>query len=134
MGIDCYVAVPQGCEIKPFVLKQAQEKAKQTGATIVQTYDPHEAVKDADMIYTDVWMSMGWEGDAEARRKQFANYQVNEELVKGAKDDYMFMHCLPAVRGEEVTDEIIDGENSVVFDQAENRLHAQKAVLASIVE
>lgn len=134
MGIDCYVAVPQGCEIKPFVLKQAQEKAKQTGATIVQTYDPHEAVKDADMIYTDVWMSMGWEGDAEARRKQFANYQVNGELVKGAKDDYMFMHCLPAVRGEEVTDEIIDGGNSVVFDQAENRLHAQKAVLASIVE
>lgn len=133
MGIDCYVAVPQGCEIKPGVLKEAKEKAKKTGAAIIQTYDPQEAVKNADMIYTDVWMSMGWEGDVEERRKQFENYQVNESLVQGAKPDYMFMHCLPAIREEEVTAAVIDGKNSVVFDQAENRLHAQKAVLASIV-
>ena len=134
MGIDCYVAVPQGCEIKRGVLKQAQEKAKKSGASIIQTYNPHAAVKDADIVYTDVWMSMGWEGDVEERRKQFADYQVNEQLVAGAKEDYLFMHCLPAIREEEVTSGVIDGENSVVFDQAQNRLHAQKAVLASIVE
>lgn len=134
MGIDCYVAVPQGCEIKPQILKNANDRAEKSGAEIIQTYDPHEAVKDADIIYTDVWMSMGWEGDKTARLKQFENFQVNETLIQGAKDDFLFMHCLPAVRGEEVSAAVIDGSNSVVFDQAENRLHAQKAVLASIVE
>lgn len=133
MGIDCYIAVPEGNEVKPSVLKQAQEKAKLSGASVIQTYDPSEAVKDVDIIYTDVWASMGWEGDKEERVKTFADYQVNEALVANAKDDYLFMHCLPAIRGEEVSAEVIDGENSVVFDQAENRLHAQKAVLASIV-
>ncbi|WP_242694633.1 ornithine carbamoyltransferase [Pseudogracilibacillus auburnensis] len=133
MGIDCYIAVPEGNEVKQSVLKQAQEKAKLSGSSVVQTYDPHEAVKGVDIIYTDVWASMGWEGDKEERLKLFADYQVNEALVAGAKDDYLFMHCLPAIRGEEVAEEVIDGANSVVFDQAENRLHAQKAVLASIV-
>ncbi|PXW88020.1 ornithine carbamoyltransferase [Pseudogracilibacillus auburnensis] len=133
MGIDCYIAVPEGNEVKQSVLKQAQEKAKLSGSSVVQTYDPHEAVKGVDIIYTDVWASMGWEGDKEERLKLFADYQVNEALVAGAKDDYLFMHCLPAIRGEEVAAEVIDGANSVVFDQAENRLHAQKAVLASIV-
>lgn len=133
MGIDCYVAVPEGNEIKEGILKMAKEKAKLSGAKIVQTYDPDKAVKDADIVYTDVWASMGWEGDLEARLAEFADYQVSEELVKGAKSDYLFMHCLPAKRGEEVTAAVIDGENSVVFDQAENRLHAQKAILASLV-
>lgn len=133
MGIDCYVAVPEGNEIKEGILKMAKEKAKLSGAKIVQTFDPDEAVKDADIVYTDVWASMGWEGDLEARLAEFADYQVSEELVKGAKSDYLFMHCLPAKRGEEVTAAVIDGENSVVFDQAENRLHAQKAILVSLM-
>lgn len=134
MGIDCFVAVPEGYEMKASVIEKAKERAASSGAVIKQIHDPIEAVKDADIIYTDVWASMGWEGNMEEKLKAFANYQVNEELVQGAKADYMFMHCLPARRGEEVTDAVIDSENSVVFDQAENRLHAQKAVLASIVK
>jgi|SRR5699024_2099632 len=133
MGIDCAVAVPEGNELKPGVLELAKEKAKISGADISQTYDQKEAVQDADIIYTDVWASMGWEGDMEERLKVFADYQVNETLVQGAKEDYLFMHCLPAKRGEEVAAEVIDGANSVVFDQAENRLHVQKAILSSIV-
>lgn len=133
MGIDCYIAVPEGNEVKPEVLERAQKQAKLSGTSVVQTYDPQEAVKGVDIIYTDVWASMGWEGNIDERKDIFANYQVNEALVSGAKDDYLFMHCLPAIRGEEVTADVIDGGNSVVFDQAENRLHAQKAVLASIV-
>lgn len=133
MGIDCYVAVPKGYEIKQSVLEKAKQFAAKSGATIKQIHDPHEAVQQADIVYTDVWASMGFENEIEERMKAFKDYQVNEALVKGAKDDYLFMHCLPARRGEEVTDAVIDSENSVVFDQAENRLHAQKAVLISIV-
>lgn len=133
MGIDCYVSVPKGYEVKQKFIDQAQEAAKTTGATIIQTYDPKEAVKDADVIYTDVWTSMGFEDEQEVRMQAFADYQVNADLVTGAKDDYLFMHCLPAKREVEVTSEVMDGANSVVFDQAENRLHAQKAVLVSIV-
>ncbi|MEI3614761.1 ornithine carbamoyltransferase [Pseudogracilibacillus sp. SO30301A] len=133
MGIDCYIAVPKGNEIKKGIFQMAKEKAKLSGAKIVQTYDAQEAVKAADIIYTDVWASMGWEGDLQARLAEFADYQVSEELVNGAKDDYLFMHCLPAKRGEEVAAAVIDGENSVVFDQAENRLHVQKAILATLV-
>lgn len=133
MGIDCYVAVPKGNEVSEKVLQEAKETASNSNATVVQTYDPVEAVKDADIIYTDVWASMGWEGDKEARVTEFANYQVNDALVAHAKEDYVFMHCLPAIREEEVTASVIDGKNSIVFDQAENRLHAQKAILAAIV-
>lgn len=133
MGIDCQVAVAKGYEVKPIFLEKARAYAAKTGVTISQTYDQHEAVAQADIIYTDVWTSMGMETENAVRRAAFGAYQVNETLVKEAKDDYIFMHCLPAKRGEEVTNEIIDGKNSVVFDQAENRLHAQKAVLASVV-
>jgi len=133
MGIDCYVSAPEGYEVKQSIMNIAMEAAKTTGAKIIQTYDSKEAVKDADIIYTDVWTSMGFEEEEEERLKAFCGYQVNEELVKGAKDDYLFMHCLPAKREVEVTSAVLDGENSVVFDQAENRLHAQKAVLVSIV-
>lgn len=132
MGIDCHVATPKGYELKQSILEQAKEKAA-SNTSIIQTHDPYEAVKDADIIYTDVWTSMGFESEKEARQEAFREYQVNENLVKDAKDDYLFMHCLPAIRDQEVTSEVIDGENSVVFDQAENRLHAQKAVLSSIV-
>lgn len=133
MGIDCYVAVPEGYEVKQSVIDRAKHFAEKSGATIQQIHDPQEAVRDADIVYTDVWASMGFENEIEERMIAFKDYQVNEALVEGAKDDYMFMHCLPARRGEEVTNEVIDSENSVVFDQAENRLHAQKAVLISIV-
>lgn len=133
MGMDCTIAAPKGQEVKEEIFQLANGLAEKTGATLVQTSDTTLAVQDADVIYTDVWASMGWEGDLDERIKEFASYQVNPELVKDAKSDYLFMHCLPARRGEEVVDEIIDGDNSVVFDQAENRLHAQKAVLAAIM-
>lgn len=133
MGIDCHVAVPEGYEVKSAYMEKAREMAAKTGVTIEQTYSPETAVKNADMVYTDVWTSMGMETENGVRLQAFKDFQVNESLVQHAKEDYLFMHCLPAKRGEEVTNEVIDGANSVVFDQAENRLHGQKAVLASIV-
>lgn len=131
MGIDCHVAVPKNNEVDSEIMKNAKAKAKRSGSQVIETNDPKSAVKDADIIYTDVWTSMGWEGDKTARLSEFEGYQVNDALVKYAKDDYIFMHCLPAIRGEEVSKEVLDGESSVVFDQAENRLHAQKAVMAT---
>jgi ornithine carbamoyltransferase len=100
---------------------------------VTVTNDPVEAVLGADIVYTDVWASMGKEKEHEERVKVFKPYQVNAELVKRAKQDYIFMHCLPAHRGEEVTDEVADSKNSVIFDQAENRLHTQKALMALIM-
>ncbi len=97
------------------------------------TKDPKEGVSGADIVYTDVWASMGQEKERQERFRIFKPYQVNGRLVKGAKEDYLFMHCLPAHRGEEVTNEVIDSPNSVVFEQAANRLHAQKAVLAILM-
>jgi len=133
MGMKFYAATPKGYEPLPRYVEAAKEIAKETGAEIVVTNDPIEAVKDADVIYTDVWASMGQEEEAEERKKVFMPYQVNSELVKHAKPDFLFMHCLPAHRGEEVTDEIIEGERSVVWDQAENRLHTQKALILKLV-
>jgi ornithine carbamoyltransferase len=95
--------------------------------------DPHDAVKNADVVYTDVWTSMGQEKEAEEREKVFAPYQINSKLLANAKDDCIVMHCLPAHRGHEITDEVIDGDQSVVFDQAENRLHAQQAILLRVI-
>src|SRR5699024_9283129 len=134
MGIDCYIGVPEGYEVNERILQKAEAVAAESDSVVKQINDPHEAVKDADIIYTDVWASMGFEAEMEQRQKAFAPYQVNDELVNGAKEDYMFMHCLPARRNEEVTDSVIDSANSVVFDQAENRLHAQKAVLVALVD
>jgi ornithine carbamoyltransferase len=103
------------------------------GATVEVTNDPHAAVTGADAVYTDVWASMGQEDQADARERIFAPFQVNEALMKSAGPDALFMHCLPAHRGLEVTDGVMDSSNSVVFDQAENRLHAQKALLALLL-
>lgn len=133
MGVDCSVGVPEGYEVNEEILDLAKGKAKQSGALIEQVHDPIAAVKNADIIYTDVWTSMGWEDETEDRLGIFADYQVNDALVAHAKSDYSFFHCLPAKRGEEVTAAIIDGPHSVVFDEAENRLHAQKAILASMM-
>ncbi|WP_332689281.1 ornithine carbamoyltransferase [Halalkalibacter lacteus] len=133
VGMDVFVATPEGYEVNNDIFEAAKQAAKETGATLVQTHDPKEAVKDADIIYTDVWASMGFEQEQEERLKQFNQYQVNSDLASLAKKDFIFLHCLPAHREEEVTSEIIDGSQSVVYDQAENRLHAQKAILVSLL-
>ncbi|MEK8131764.1 ornithine carbamoyltransferase [Paenibacillus filicis] len=133
LGINFAVATPQGYEPDNEVLQQSRDAAAKTGASVLFTNDPKEAIADADVVYTDVWASMGFEAEQKEREIAFKQFQVNEELVKYAKSDYLFMHCLPAHRGEEVSEGVIDGGNSVIFDQAENRLHAQKAVMAAIM-
>ncbi|QDA32346.1 ornithine carbamoyltransferase [Thermococcus indicus] len=133
LGANVVVATPEGFEPDEKVIKWAEKNAAESGGSFELLHDPVQAVKDADVIYTDVWASMGQEAEAEERRKIFQPFQVNKDLVKHAKPDYIFMHCLPAHRGEEVTDDVVDSPNSVVFDEAENRLHAQKAVMALIM-
>ena len=123
------VATPEGYEPMPRFVETAERIAKQTGASLELLHDPVAAVSDADVVYTDVWTSMGQEQEYERRRRSFQGYQVNAELLRHARPDAIVMHDLPAHRGEEITDDVIDGPQSVVFDQAENRLHAQKAVL-----
>lgn len=131
MGMDCSIASPVGYEVDVEVLQTAKQLAKKSGAILTLTNDPVIAIQDADIVYTDVWASMGFEEETEERIKKFQDFQVNEKLCKHAKEDFIFMHCLPARRGEEVAEEVIDGPHSVIFDEAENRLHAQKAILAA---
>ncbi|PZD97860.1 ornithine carbamoyltransferase [Paenibacillus sambharensis] len=131
LGMHMSVASPEGYEPDEALVKQAKEIGSQTGSVIEVFRDPQEAASQADVLYTDVWASMGQEDEQKEREIAFANYQVNEELVRYAKSDYVFMHCLPAHRGEEVSAGIIDGEHSIIFDEAENRLHAQKAIMAA---
>ncbi|RKD21829.1 ornithine carbamoyltransferase [Ammoniphilus oxalaticus] len=133
MGMDIAVASPQGYMPDEAIVSMAKEFAKESGSNVLITDNPIEAATQADVIYTDVWASMGQEEEQEKREKAFANYQVNGSLVERANADYIFMHCLPAHRGEEVSAEVIDGANSVIFDEAENRLHAQKAIMAAIM-
>lgn len=133
LGVHVSVASPEGYEPDPQIVADAQEIAKATGAVIEVVRDPKAAVQDADAIYTDVWASMGFEEEQKAREVAFRDYQVDEQLARHAKPDYVFMHCLPAHRGEEVSEGVIDGEHSIVFDQAENRLHAQKALMAALI-
>jgi ornithine carbamoyltransferase len=133
LGARVYLACPEGYQPDPEIVREAVEAARAADGFVAVVSDPRQACTDADVIYTDVWTSMGQEAEAEARRQVFAPYQVNEELCALAKPDFLFMHCLPAHRGEEVTAAVADGPNSVIFDQAENRLHAQKAVLAVLL-
>lgn len=133
LGVHVSVASPEGYEPDPKVVESAQEIAKATGAVIEVVRDPKAAVLDADVIYSDVWASMGFEEEQKAREAAFASYQVDEQLASHAKSDYVFMHCLPAHRGEEVSEGVIDGPHSIIFDQAENRLHAQKALMVALM-
>ncbi|MBM4764234.1 ornithine carbamoyltransferase [Bacillus sp. B15-48] len=134
LGIDFVIAAPKQYWPAEKVVNECKEIAKQTGSSLLVTEDVVAAVKDADAVYSDVWTSMGQEEENEQRLKDFSGYQVNEALVNHAKPDYIFMHCLPAHRGEEVSAEVIDGTNSVVFEQAGNRLHAQKALLVELLK
>jgi ornithine carbamoyltransferase len=133
LGVHVSVASPEGYEPDPQIVADAQEIAKATGAVIEVVRDPKAAVQEADAIYTDVWASMGFEEEQKIREEAFRNYQVDEQLARYAKPDYVFMHCLPAHRGEEVSEGVIDGPHSIIFDQAENRLHAQKALMAALI-
>jgi ornithine carbamoyltransferase len=132
-GTKMAVATPPGYEPKPQVVQWAREDGRDTGFALTLTHAPEEAVSGADAVYTDVWASMGQESEKEARARIFAPYQVNARLMGRAKKDALFMHCLPAHRGDEVTDEVIDSPSSVVYDEAENRLHAQKAILIALL-
>lgn len=134
VGMDVSIASPKGYHPDKTITARCEDFAIQAGANMVITESPQEAVQGADIIYTDVWTSMGQELENEQRLKDFHEYQVNETLLKAANEDYLFMHCLPAHRGEEVTAEVIDGQHSVVFEQAGNRLHAQKALLVEILK
>ncbi|MGA9348980.1 MAG: ornithine carbamoyltransferase [Anaerolineae bacterium] len=133
VGMDVALASPEGYELSNDVVKLGQEFAAQSGSKIELVRDPAAAVRGADVIYTDVWVSMGQEEETKRRLKDFAPYQVNAALVAQARPDVMVMHCLPAHRGQEITDEVADGPSSVLFDQAENRMHAQKAILALLM-
>jgi len=133
VGLNMAIATPPGYEPAEAVTAKALTDAKKAGVELAILNDPVVAAKDADIIYTDVWASMGQESEAQKRAGIFSYYQVNKELVKLAKPDYIFMHCLPAHRGQEVTEEVIESKNSVVFDQAENRLHVQKAILVKLL-
>ena len=132
-GIDISIASPKGYKPNQEIVEKALEFAKCMGSKVEIVDSPADAVKDADIIYTDVWASMGQEAEAEERAKRFDGFQVNSGLIKYAKEDYLFMHCLPAHRGEEVTNAVCDSNNSVIFDEAENRLHVQKAVMALLM-
>jgi ornithine carbamoyltransferase len=133
LGMDFAIAGPQGYELAPDVWALGQRFAAASSSHLLATHDPHEVVTGADVIYTDVWASMGQEDEAEERARIFASYQVNKVLVAEAKPDVIVMHCLPAHRGHEITDAVCDGPHSVLWDQAENRMHAQKAILVELM-
>lgn len=133
VGMDIYVATPKDYMCNDEIVENATADAKQKGSCVVVTNDPKEAIKDADIVYSDTWVSMGQESEKEERIKVFMPYQIDKKMFSYAKDDAIFMHCLPAYRGYEVTSDVIDGKNSVIFDEAENRLHAQKAIMATFM-
>jgi len=133
VGMNMRAATPKDFRPNADILAKAQEIAKAKKCTIEVLSNPFQAVEGADVVYTDTWVSMGQEKEKEEREKLFLPYQVNEKLTEKANKDWIFLHCLPAHRGLEVSAEIIDGPHSVVFDQAENRMHAQKAILVAVL-
>jgi ornithine carbamoyltransferase len=134
LGISCSIATPVGFEPNAAVVRLARQLANEHGAVIEVTNNPEDAVASAHAVYTDVWASMGQESEAEQRKQVFAAYQVNDSLMAEARQDAVFMHCLPAKRGQETTDSVMESSQSVVFDQAENRLHVQKALLLTLLQ
>ena len=134
LGAHVWVATPSGYEPKDDAVKWSRQRADETGGSCTITNDAVQAVSQADVVYTDVWASMGCEAEAEKRSKIFRPFQVNAKLFSKAKPDAIFLHCLPAHRGDEVTNEVIDSPRSLVFQQAENRLHAQKAILLELMK
>lgn len=133
IGLDVAVASPKGYQPNPKIVAWAKENAQAAGSNVLITDDPVEAARGASCIYTDVWASMGQEEEQKKRETAFASFQIDDELVQHADPNFIFMHCLPAHRGEEVTASVCDGTHSVIFDEAENRLHAQKAVMAFLM-
>lgn len=133
LGANFTLASPEGYDMVPAAIETGEKFAATSGSTIKFTRDPHEAVKLAHVIYTDTWTSMGQEAETEKRKVVFPPYQVNQQLVSEADKDVIVMHCLPAHRGQELTDDVADGEHSVIFPQAHNRLHAQKAILVRLI-
>ncbi len=134
LGMNCVVSTPHGYEPEAGVMHQAKELANHSGGAVRFEREPKKAVKSAGAVYTDVWTSMGQEEEQTKRLKEFADYQVNAEVMAQAPSEAVVMHCLPAHRGEEVTDEVLESEASVIFDQAENRLHAQKAIMKFLLD
>lgn len=133
VGMNIRIATPPGYEPDQAIITQAKLSAKASGTEVLVTHDPYVAALDADVIYTDVWASMGQEQSAQKRIQDFSSFQVNDALFAAADDDAIFLHCLPAHRGEEVSESVLEGSHSVVFDQAENRLHVQKAVMVAVI-
>jgi ornithine carbamoyltransferase len=134
LGMDFCIASPEGYDIVPQAIHLAKEFCKQSGSNLQFLRDPNEAVKDCDVVYADTWTSMGQEAETKKRELVFPPYQVNARLMSNAKPSAIFMHCLPAHRGQEVTDQVADGPQSVIFQQAHNRLHAQKAILVKLLK
>jgi len=134
LGAHVHIASPWGYEPKADAIAWAHQRSRDTGGSCTITNDPEEAVANADVVYTDTWASMGQEAEAEQRRQIFLPYQVNTKLFNLARRDAIFLHCLPAHRGSEVTDAVIDSPRSAVFQEAENRLHAQKAILVELMK
>jgi ornithine carbamoyltransferase len=133
MGMHFTLVCPKGYEADPDLLSRVREQARTSGATLAVAHDPAAAVRGADVLYTDVWTSMGQEEERARRLRDFQGFQVDEALVRLAAPGALIMHCLPAHRGEEITDAVMDGPQSIVFDQAENRLHLQKAILVTLL-
>ena len=134
VGMNIVLATPSNYKPVKEIVENAKKNAKYMGSKVEIIEDPVAAVNNADIIYTDVWASMGQESEAEDRKKKFIKYQVNSKLVRNAKDDYLFMHCLSVHRGDKITDEVADSVNSVIFDEAENRLHVQKAIMVLLIK
>ncbi|MFH1777933.1 MAG: ornithine carbamoyltransferase [Candidatus Omnitrophota bacterium] len=133
VGINLNIATPKGYEPDQGVYKQAKLTARNNKTQISLSHDAQKAIKDADIVYTDVWTSMGQEEESNKRKRHFKKFQINTELLRFAGNKCLVMHCLPAHRGEEITDEIMDSKNSIIYDQAENRLHVQKAILLKLM-
>ena len=133
LGANFTIANPEGYGMDPETVALGNKFAAETGSSIRELQDPREGVKGAQVIYTDTWVSMGQDDETAKRQKVFPPFQVNQALVEGADKDVIVMHCLPAHRGEEITDEVADGPNSRLFPQAHNRLHAQKAILVKLL-